>query len=99
MANADWSIAVGIFTFIIALVFAVIYFIRYRKISLILFVASIATYIFAVFYTWDVFEPNQNTILAMLAVSAVIMLLLAKYFSKFKIKPSKAHTSLKEKDN
>ncbi len=99
VGQADWSIAVGVFTFIIALVFAVIYFIRYRKISLILFIASIATYIFAVFYTWDVFEPNQNTILAMLAVSAVLMLLLAKYFSKFKIKPAKAHTSLKEKDN
>lgn len=97
MAQADWSIAVGVFVFIIALVAAIIFYLRYKKISLIVFVASIATYVFSVFYTWDVFDPHRNIILIMLAFSAVLMMALAKYFKNFKLKPAKVHTSLKEK--
>lgn len=99
MASADWSVAVGILTYVIAVIFAAIYYLRYKKIFLVVLIASIATYIFAVFYTWDVFEPSKNVILAILAVSAVLMIFIGHYFSKFKLKPAKKHTSLKEKND
>ena len=95
--TADWSIAIGILVFIIAIIFAAYYFLKYRRIFTVVFIASIATYVFAVFYTWDVFELNKNMILAILAVSAVVMIFLGKYFSKYELKPAKMHTSLKEK--
>jgi membrane protein implicated in regulation of membrane protease activity len=95
--TADWSIAVGILVFIIAIIFAAYYFLKYRRIFTVVFIASIATYVFAVFYTWDVFELNKNMILAILAISAVVMIFLGKYFSKYELKPAKMHTSLKEK--
>ena len=97
MASADWSIAVGIMTFIVAIVFAAIYYFRYRKIFLIVLIASIATYVFAVFYTWDVFELSKNMVLVLLLVSTILMIVLGKYFSKLVLKPAKVHTSLKER--
>lgn len=95
---ADWSIGVGVLVFIIAIVFAAYYFFKYKKVFLVVFIASIATYVFSVFYTWDVFELNKNWILAILAFSTVVMFFLGKYFSKLDLKPSRMHTSLKEKD-
>lgn len=96
--GADWSILVGTLVFIVAIIFAAYYYIKYRKVFLILFIASISTYIFAVFYTWDVFNLNKNMVLLMLAFSTIIMLFLGKYFSKFELKPNKLHTSLKERE-
>lgn len=99
VGTADWSIVVGVLKYIIAIVFAEVYYFTYKKIYLITFIASVATYIFAVFYTWDVFDPNKNWILAILAISTVIMYFLGKYFSKIELKPAKKHTNLKEKRN
>lgn len=96
--TATWSIAIGILVFIIALIFASYYFLRYRKIFTVVFIASIATFVFAVFYTWDVFNLNKNMILVMLAISTIVMMFLGKYFSKYELKPAKMHTSLKEKN-
>lgn len=95
---ATWSIAIGYLVFITAIIFATYYYFKYKKIFLIVLIASLATYVFSVFYAWDVFQPDRNIILIMLIISTVIMVFLAKYFSQFKLKPSKAHTSLKEKD-
>ncbi len=99
MAGADWSIAVGILVYIVAIVIATIYYIRYKKLSIVSFVASVSTYIFAVFYTWDVFELNKNWILGILVISTIIMMFLGKYFSKVELKKVKLHTSLKEKND
>ena len=99
VGQADWSIAVGILTFIVAIIFATIYYFKYKKLFLIVFIASIATYVFAVFYTWDVFELNKNWILAILMMSTVIMIFLGNYISKFDLSHAKMHTSLKEKKN
>ena len=96
-ATADWSIALGVLVFLVAIVFAIYYYFKYKKVFLIFFVASIATYVFSVFYTWDVFELNKNWVLLVLVVSTILMLFLGKYFSKMELKPSKVHTSLKEK--
>ncbi len=93
---ADWSIAVGILVFIVAVVIAAIYYWRFKKIFIVVLTASIATYIFAVFYTWDVFELKKNSVLAMLVVSTIVMIFLGKYFSKIQLKNDKPHTSLKE---
>jgi drug/metabolite transporter (DMT)-like permease len=92
MASADWSIAVGVLTFIVALIFAVYFYLTYKKMSLVIFTASIATYIFAVFYTWDVFELNKNWVLAILGVSAILMILVGTYFSKVDYKKTKSST-------
>ncbi|MDA3855631.1 MAG: hypothetical protein PF569_05195 [Candidatus Woesearchaeota archaeon] len=98
MVGATWSIGLGILVFIIAIVFATYYYLRYKKFFLVLFVASVSIYIFAVFYTWDVYDSNKNIIMIMLVISTIIMLFLGKYFSKFKLKANKLHTSLKEKE-
>jgi len=86
IGSADWSIAVGIIIYIIGIVFAAIYYLRYKKIYLIVLIASICTYIFSVFYTWDVFELSRNWILAMLVLSTIVMFFLGKYFSKLELK-------------
>ncbi|MCA9497388.1 MAG: hypothetical protein KC589_10695 [Nanoarchaeota archaeon] len=99
MAGAEWSIPLGILVFIVALLFAVYYYMKYKKVFLIVFVASIATYVFAAFYTWDVFELNKNWIMGMLSISTLLMFGLAKYFSNLVLNPVKPHTSLKEKNN
>jgi len=97
VTQADWSIAVGILVFIVAIIFAALYYYRYKKIFLIIFIASIATYIFAVMYTWDIYDPNRNMIMLMLLLSTILMVFLGKYFSKIELKLDKVHTSLKEK--
>ncbi len=99
VGQADWSIAVGILTFIVAIILATIYYFKYKKLFLIVFISSIATYVFAVFYTWDVFELNKNWILAILLMSTALMIFLGNYISKFDLSPAKMHTSLKEKKN
>ena len=89
IGSADWSIFVGIITYIIGIVFAAIYYLRYKKVYLIVNIASICTYIFSVFYTWDVFELSRNWILAMLVLSTLVMFFLGKYFSKLELKKAK----------
>lgn len=99
MAGADWSIAVGVLVYLVAIIAAALYYYRYSKIYLIFHIAAISTYVFAVFYTWDVFELHKNYILLILIVSTILMILLGKYFGNFDLKPTKPHTSLKEKEN
>ncbi|MFW6008530.1 MAG: hypothetical protein ACOCP8_04615 [archaeon] len=84
MASADWSIALGVLVFIIAIIFAVYFYLTYKKISLVIFISAISTYIFAVFYTWDVFELNKNLVLLLLTISTVLMIFVGSYFSKIK---------------
>lgn len=94
---ADWSIALGVLVYIVAIVFAVYYYLKYKKLFLIAFIASVATYIFSVFYIWDVFELNKNLVLLLLIISVGVMFYIGHYFSKLELKPAKRHTSLKEK--
>ncbi|MFW5705140.1 MAG: hypothetical protein ACOCXG_04840 [Nanoarchaeota archaeon] len=92
MAQADWSIAVGVLVYFIAIIIAIILFLRYKKWSLVVYTASLATYTFAIFYTWDVFELEKNAVLIMLVVSTVLMMLVGRYFSKVKIAPAQTHS-------
>ena len=97
MSSADWSIGVGVLVYIVAIIAATIFYLRFSKMYLIAYTASIATYVFSVFYIWDVYELQRNGVLILLVVSTLVMMYLGKYFSNIHIKPSKAHTSLKEK--
>lgn len=80
--SADWSIGVGVLIFIIAICFAVYFYLKYKKVNQIVFIASISTYIFAVFYAMDVFELSKNGVLGLLVLSTVLMMGVGKYFSK-----------------
>lgn len=95
---ADWSIFTGVIVYMVAIIAAAIYYYRFEKVYLIFHIAAISTYIFAVFYTWDVFDLNKNLVLLMLLVSTILMVFLGKYFGSFELKPTKPHTSLKEKE-
>ena len=99
MSNADWSIAVGVLVFIIAIIVAAIYYFRFKRIYLIAYVASIATYVFSVFYIWDVYELKKNGVLVLLLISTGLMIFLGKHFKGIHLKPDKVHTSLKEKES
>jgi hypothetical protein len=93
MADATWSIAVGILVFIIALVISIILYVKFKQWSVVVYVASLATYTFAFFYTWDVFQLSKNVVLILLIISTIIMMGIGKYFSTvtYKIKGDKHH--------
>ena len=80
MAQADWSIAVGFLVYFIALIIAVIYYVSYRRFSLVLYVASISTLIFSIFYAIDVFDFSRHLILLTLVASTAVFFALGKYF-------------------
>ena len=80
--SADWSIGVGVLIFIIAICFAVYFYLKYKKVNQTVFIASISTYIFAVFYAMDVFELSKNGVLGLLVISTILMMGVGKYFSK-----------------
>lgn len=84
--GATWSIALGILIFAIAGIVAIYFYTKERLLSYLFFIASIATYIFAVFYTWDVFELENESVLLILAVSVLLMFFLGHYFSKVSFK-------------
>ena len=95
----NWSIVLGVIIFSIALLVAIIYYLRYKKWFLVIYTASISTYIFSVFYVWDIFDLKGISVMSLLLISMIIMIFLGKYFSKIKLKKDKVHTSLKEKEN
>jgi hypothetical protein len=80
--SAGWSIGVGILIFIVAICFAVYFYLKYKKVHQTVFIASISTYIFAVFYAMDVFELSKSGVLGLLAISTILMMSIGKYFSK-----------------
>lgn len=95
--EADWSIALGVVIFLIGIVAAIIYYLRYKKWFIILYVAALAVFIFSIFYTWDVLELKGFGVMLLLALSAGVMIFLGKHFSKVTLEEDKVHTSLKEK--
>lgn len=78
--TADWSIAIGFLVYFIALIIAVIYYVSYRKFSLVLYVASISTLIFSIFYAIDVFDFSRHLIMLTLVISTAVFFMLGKYF-------------------
>ena len=82
MASADWSIAVGVFEFFLALIAAIIIYAIKRQFYLIMYLISAAVYIFMICFAIDVFNLSKNWILLLLALSSVLMMLLGWYISK-----------------
>ena len=82
---ADWSVPIGITVFIVGIIVAAYLYLRYRKLHLVGFVAAIVTYIFAVFYTWDVFDLQRNAVMGLLLVSTALMIGVGKYFETHQV--------------
>ncbi|MCH8519590.1 MAG: hypothetical protein LAT82_02445 [Nanoarchaeota archaeon] len=78
--GAEWSIAVGFLVYFIAIIFAIVFYVIYRKFSLILYTASISTLIFSIFYAIDVFDFSRNLIMLTLVISTIAFFALGKYF-------------------
>ena len=97
MSGAEWSIPLGFLIYLAAIIIAIIYYLRFKKWSLVMYIASIATYAFSLFYAWDVFELSKNWVLMLLVFSAILMFAVAHYFKGISLDRAKPHTSLKER--
>ncbi|MFP4401755.1 MAG: hypothetical protein ACLFPL_00845 [Candidatus Nanoarchaeia archaeon] len=83
------SIALGFFVYFVALIVAIIFYVLYRKYSLVVYVASISTLIFSIFYTIDVYNFNRDLILLTLVFSTVAFFVLGRYFKGIEYKRKK----------
>ncbi len=82
MANGIWYPFLGYAVFWIGLIVAIILYAMKRKWYPLMYLISIALYIFTIAFVIDVFDLSRNWILLLLALSAVIMILLGLYLSK-----------------
>ena len=91
MVYSLWLAPFGWGIFFIGLVVAIILFAINRKFYPVMYLISIATYIFTIGFVIDAFDFGKNLILLSLAVSAVIFIIagvyLAKKFEKRKTTP------------
>lgn len=78
--GAEWSIAVGFLIYFIAVIVCIIWFVLYRKLSVIIYTISITTLIFSIFYMIDIFNFNRHLVLLTLSLSTIIFYILGKYF-------------------
>ena len=76
--------------FWVSFIIGIILFIKYKKLYTILYLISIAFYIFTAGFTIDVFNFGQFGILAILVLSAVLFMLLGYYLSKVIHLPQRA---------
>ncbi|TAL51520.1 MAG: hypothetical protein EPN86_06500 [Nanoarchaeota archaeon] len=77
-----WYPVLGWGVFWIALVVAIVLYAMKRKWYPMMYLISVALYIFTVGFVIDVFSLNKNAILLLLAISAAIMIFLGYYISK-----------------
>jgi len=77
-----WYPILGYGIFWIALVVAIIMYAMKRKWHPIMYLISVALYIFTVGFVIDVFQFSKNGILLILAFSALVMIGLGLYLSK-----------------
>ncbi len=71
-----WSI------FTLGLIAAIILFSIKKKFSPVMYLVSVATYIFTVGFVIDAFDMGREGVLLLLALSAVLFIALGFYFSK-----------------
>lgn len=79
MVYSDWLAPFGWGIFFIGLVLAIILFAIRKKFYPVMYLVSVATYIFTVGFVIDAFEFSKNMILVTLAISAVLFILLGVY--------------------
>ncbi|MEK6860069.1 MAG: hypothetical protein AABX54_04615 [Nanoarchaeota archaeon] len=68
--------------FWISLIIGIILFISFRKVYPIIYLISVALYIFTAGFTIDVFNFEKLGILTTLIISAVLFMVLGYYFSR-----------------
>jgi len=81
MVYSYWLGPLGWGIFFIGLVVAIILFAIKRKFYPVMYLASIATYIFTVGFVIDAFDLSRDVTLLLLALSALIFILLGFYFA------------------
>ena len=85
MAYSPWLGPFGWGIFFIGLVVAIILFAIKRRFAPVMYLVSVATYIFTIGFISDAFDIGKNGVLLLLATSAILFILLGWYFSiKFK---------------
>ena len=82
MVYSYWLAPFGWGIFFIGLVVAIILYAVKQKFYPVMYLVSIATYIFTIGFVIDAFDLGKNVVLLLLGLSAVIFILLGFYFSK-----------------
>lgn len=82
---ATWSIPIGILILIIAIFFAIYYYIKFKKIFLVLIIFSISSFIYGIFYVWDVFSLKRNLVIILLLGSATSLFGIGQYLSSIEL--------------
>lgn len=81
MGYAYWLAPFGWGMFFVGLIISIIIFAIKRKFYPVMYLVSVATYIFTVGFAIDIFELSKEGILLTLAFSALVFILLGFYFS------------------
>jgi len=82
MVYGEWYPFLGWSVFIIGLIIAIILFSVYRKFYPVLYLISIALYIFTAGFFMDVYDLSKGGILLVLVFSAVLFMIVGWYFSQ-----------------
>ena len=90
---AEWLAPFGWGIFFIGLVIAIILFAVRRRFYPVMYLVSIATYIFTVGFAINAFDFGRDLILLTLAVTSIVFIFLGVYISK---KFEKLKSSFKE---
>ena len=77
-----WLGSFGWGIFFIGLIGALLLFTTKKKFYPVMYLVSIATYIFTIGFVIDAFDLTRNWVLLLLAISAIIFICLGVYFSK-----------------
>ncbi|VVB78060.1 Uncharacterised protein [uncultured archaeon] len=81
MAYSYWLSSLGWGVFFIGLVVAIILFSIKRRFYPVMYLASIALYIFTVGFIIDAFDLGKNSILLLLALSSILFIGAGVWFS------------------
>ena len=85
MAYSIWLSSFGWGIFSIALIASIVLFAVKRKFYPVFYLLSIATYVFTIGFVIDAFDLGKNSILLVLAFSAIVFIAIGAYFgNKFK---------------
>ncbi|MBI4438983.1 hypothetical protein HY640_03575 [Candidatus Woesearchaeota archaeon] len=77
-----WFQAVGVLVFFIALIASIIIYANLRKLYYLMYIISLSIYVFMVSYVIEAFQLGRDTVMLILAASAIIMLGLGYYLKK-----------------
>ena len=82
MVYSYWLAPFGWGIFFIGLIAAIVLYSVYKRLSPVMYLISIATYIFTVGFVIDMFDFGKNGVVVILAVSAAFFIFLGWHFSQ-----------------